>query len=39
MKGKRRYFVAFCEGRHVTFVRGVSPVLSYRVGFTLIEFW
>jgi prepilin-type N-terminal cleavage/methylation domain-containing protein/prepilin-type processing-associated H-X9-DG protein len=37
MKEKRCRFVAFCEGRHVTFVRGVSPVLSYRVGFTLIE--
>jgi prepilin-type N-terminal cleavage/methylation domain-containing protein len=37
MKGKWCRFAAFCEGKHATFIRGVSPVLSYRVGFTLIE--
>ena len=37
MKEKRCRFAAFCEGKHATFIRGVSPVLSYRVGFTLIE--
>jgi len=34
MKEKRCRFAAFCEGKHETFVRGVSPVSSYRVGFT-----
>ena len=37
MKEKWCRFAAFCEGKHATFVRGVSPVLPYRVGFTLIE--
>ena len=37
MKEKWCRFAAFCEGKHATFIRGVSPVLSYRVGFTLIE--
>ena len=33
----QRHFATFHQGRHETFVRGVSPVSSYRVGFTLIE--
>jgi prepilin-type N-terminal cleavage/methylation domain-containing protein len=36
IKEKERFEV-FCERQHSILVRGVSPVLPYRVGFTLIE--